>query len=109
MMTVGDNIDRFEFGTATRIVFGSGTLREVGPLAKAMGHRALVVTGRNGSRADSLLSMLAAEKINCSIFAVSEEPTVEIVCAGAQRAREERCDLVVGFGGGSALDAGKAI
>jgi len=109
MTKAGDKATRFEFATAIRIVFGAGTLSEVGPLAKAMGSRALVVTGRNLSRADSLLSLLEAEKINCATFAVLEEPTVEMVCAGVQRAREERCDLVIGFGGGSALDAGKAI
>jgi alcohol dehydrogenase class IV len=37
---------RFEFATSTRIIFGPGTLREVGPIAAEMGHRALVVTGR---------------------------------------------------------------
>jgi alcohol dehydrogenase YqhD (iron-dependent ADH family) len=38
-----DNM-RFEFATATRIFFGAGTLREVGPVAAGMGRRALVVT-----------------------------------------------------------------
>ena len=36
---------RFEFATATRIIFGAGVLREVGPLAAEMGRSALVVTG----------------------------------------------------------------
>jgi alcohol dehydrogenase YqhD (iron-dependent ADH family) len=35
---------RFEFTTATRIIFGAGTLRQLGPLAAAMGRRALLVT-----------------------------------------------------------------
>src|SRR5206468_1194562 len=102
MTKVGDNISRFEFATATRIIFGAGILRKIGPLAKQLGNRALVVTGRNVSRAEPLLSLLAAQKISCITFPVAEEPTVEVVCAGVQRAREEQCDLVIGFGGGSA-------
>ena len=37
----GDKIPRFEFATATRIIFGAGTLHEAGTLAKEMGSRAL--------------------------------------------------------------------
>jgi alcohol dehydrogenase class IV len=100
---------RFEFATATRIVFGAGTLREAGPAAKAMGRRALLVTGRAAERAGSLRELLAAEEIGTAEFAVSDEPTTEVARLGAERARESGCDLVVGFGGGSVVDAGKAI
>src|SRR5437762_2090607 len=99
-------IGRFDVATATRILFGPGTLREVGALAKRMGSRVLVVTGRTLSRAEPLLSLLDAHKISCVTFPVAEEPSVEGVCAGVQRGREQQCELVIGFGGGSALDAG---
>ena len=46
---------RFEFATANRIIFGAGTLDEVGPIAAEMGNRALVVTGRSVDRAAPLL------------------------------------------------------
>jgi alcohol dehydrogenase class IV len=42
---------RFEFATATKIIFGAGTLREAGAAAKEFGQRALVVTGRDAKRA----------------------------------------------------------
>ena len=42
---------RFEFATATRIIFGAGVLHEVGPLAAEMGRKALVVTGGSPERA----------------------------------------------------------
>ena len=100
---------RFEFATATRIIFGAGTLREVGPLAAEMGGRALVVTGRNPARAKPLLDILAAQGIEAVIFSVAGEPTTGMARQGTQRAREAGCDLVIGFGGGSALDTGKAI
>ncbi|MBC8447053.1 MAG: iron-containing alcohol dehydrogenase [Chloroflexi bacterium] len=100
---------RFEFATATRIVFGAGTLREVGPLAAAMGSRALVVTGRTPARAQPLLDLLAAQGLKTVTFSVSGEPTTAVARQGTQRAREAGCDLIIGIGGGSVLDTGKAI
>ncbi len=100
---------KFEFATAGRIVFGPGTVREAGSLAKGLGSRALVVTGRSTGRAQPLLNALAAQNVSHVAFPFGGEPTTDIVSAGMQRAREERCDLVIGFGGGSAVDAGKAI
>jgi alcohol dehydrogenase class IV len=100
---------RFEFATATRIIFGPGTLIEVGPIAAAMGRRALVVTGRTVTRAAPLLDILSAEGIDAVTYSVAGEPTIEIARQGTQRAQDSDCDLVIGFGGGSAIDTGKAI
>lgn len=100
---------RFEFATATRIVFGPGTLSEIGPHAAALGRRALIVTGKTLERAARLLEILDAEHIECVTFSVGGEPTTDLVARGTGVAREASCDLVIGFGGGSALDAGKAI
>jgi len=99
----------FEFATATRIVFGVGKLNEVGSLTREFGERALVLTGKNPSRAQPLLKRLAAENITTTTFAVPGEPTVRLVEEGTTLAREAGCDLVIAFGGGSAIDAGKAI
>ncbi len=100
---------RFEFATATRILFGIGTLSEVGSLASEMGSRALIVTGRNPERASRLRALLHAEDINVTDYAVDGEPTVDTVRSGLEAARKSRCDIVIGFGGGSAIDVGKAI
>ena len=102
-------INRFEFATATRIVFGAGALRDAGTIAREFGQRALVVTGRSTARAEPLVKRLAAAGVASVFFPVDGEPTVAAVEAGVQWAKEERCDLVISFGGGSALDAGKAI
>ena len=53
---------RFEFATATRILFGAGTLREAGQIAAGLGRRALVVTGRTPERARRLLDGLRRER-----------------------------------------------
>jgi alcohol dehydrogenase class IV len=100
---------RFEFATATRIIFGPGTLREVGPIAAQMGRRALVITGRTPARAAPLLDQLAAHEVDAVTYPVAGEPTVDVARAGTDRARETECDLVIGFGGGSAVDTGKAV
>jgi alcohol dehydrogenase class IV len=100
---------RFEFATATRIIFGPGTLQEIGPLAAKMGHRAFVVTGSTPERAVPLLEQLRQQGLETITFSVSSEPTIAVALDGVQRARKADCDLVVGLGGGSVLDAGKAI
>lgn len=100
---------RFEFATAPRIIFGSGTLKEAGSLAKEFGRLALVVTGSNPTRASQLLDFLRKADIACIPFAVSGEPTIVTVEQGVALAKREQCELVVSFGGGSAIDAGKAI
>jgi alcohol dehydrogenase class IV len=100
---------RFEFATATRIIFGAGTLKEVGGIAAEMGSRALVVTGGSPNRAKPLLDDLTAQGVETTPFAVPGEPTTHIVSEGTQTARVANCDLVIGIGGGSVIDAGKAI
>ncbi|HEY0708984.1 MAG TPA: iron-containing alcohol dehydrogenase [Polyangia bacterium] len=100
----------FEFATATRVLFGSGKVAEAPGLLRDLGgKRVLLVTGKNPARAEPLRERLASAGLDVVTFAVPGEPTVELACAGAAHAIHERCNAVVAFGGGSALDAGKAI
>jgi alcohol dehydrogenase class IV len=92
---------RFEFATAARIVFGPGTVREAPAAAAQMGRRALLVTRRS---ADLKHIGLEGEP-----FAIGGEPTVDRVRQGFEQARASQCDMVIAVGGGSAIDAGKAI
>ena len=100
---------RFEFATATRIIFGPGTLRELGVLAKEFGRCAFVVTGRDPSRAKQVATILNEHGVSSVLFAVPGEPEIKTVQDGIALARQNQCDQVISFGGGSALDAGKAI
>ena len=99
----------FEFATAGRIVFGPGRLREVGPAAREFGRHAFLVTGRDPARAQRLPGLLAAENISFTSFALAGEPTTDAVTAAAAQARAAGCDFVIVFGGGSAIDAAKAV
>ena len=93
---------RFEFVTAARIVFGAGSLREVVPAARELGSRALLVTGRRGGELESV-------GLICCQFRVTGEPTVAAVREGVRMAHEHHADVVIALGGGSVIDAGKAI
>ncbi len=99
----------FEFATATRIIFGPGTLPQAGAIAKDFGNRALVVTGSNPNRAERLLSELRTRAVATTTFPVSGEPELTTITDGVALANREKCDLVISIGGGSVLDAGKAI
>jgi alcohol dehydrogenase class IV len=95
---------RWEFATANRIVFGPGTAKDLPALAQSVGNRALIVTGADPVRNADVLARIDGPR-----FPVSGEPTVQAVGEGAAVCRTEACDCVVAIGGGSVLDAGKAI
>jgi alcohol dehydrogenase class IV len=100
---------RFEFATATRIVFGAGTLPQAAAAAAEWGRRILLVAADGSERVGSFRSLLAAHSEVVVDLPVTGEPTIESVSHGVQVARELRCDVVIGIGGGSVLDSGKAI
>jgi len=99
----------FEFLTAARIVFGVGAASESAPAAAGMGRRALLVTGERADRAAALARAIEAAGVTVAPFRVSGEPSIGTIAAGAVYARGECCDVVVAMGGGSAIDAGKAL
>ncbi len=99
----------FEFATASRIVFGRGTARRLPELSQEMGQRALIVTGTNPHRANALITSLTSVGMTCETFSIQAEPTIDDARRGAAYAREMRAQIIIGLGGGSAMDAGKAI
>ena len=100
---------RFEFSTATRIIFGEGTSQEAASLAASFGDTALVVTGRRQERIERLLNGLKHHGVDYHLFSITGEPTVEMIQKGTSEARKAECDMVIAMGGGSVVDAGKAI
>jgi len=99
----------FEFATANRIIFGDGCAESVPELATSYGRRVLVVAGRDPGRAEWLVEALQARGADVVLLCVGGEPDVALVDGGAALARRRAIDAVVGIGGGSALDAAKAI
>jgi alcohol dehydrogenase class IV len=99
----------FEFATARHVIFGAGTSRQAGALARTAGTRGLVVTGRDAARAQFLLESLRENEVSAAVFQVAGEPSIDTILQGGALAGREQCDLVISLGGGSALDTGKAI
>ncbi len=100
----------FEFATAGRILFGPGRLADVPAQVAALGvTRVLLVTGASPERAAPLRAALVERGIAAIPFAVHGEPTLDTARQGVSRAFTDGCDGVVAMGGGSPLDAGKAI
>jgi alcohol dehydrogenase class IV len=98
-MRVGNAAMKFDFATAGRIVFGWGAAGQIAAIAGEYGSRALIVLG-TPKRVGGL---------DGPVLEVTGEPTVELVRQGVELARTASCEVVVAVGGGSAIDAGKAI
>ncbi len=103
----------FDHFVPTRIVFGRGQLKQLGPLAASLGRSALIVCGRRSVRESGLLKRmhdaLAAQGLVVHVFdGVSPNPRSDEVDAATAIARRQGCGVVIGVGGGSAIDAAKA-
>ncbi len=98
---------RFEFATATRIVFGAGKVHEAVSAAVSIGGRALIVSGSTPARLDPFINELAARNVEYTRFAISGEPTIPAILDGVQIAKDAECKLTIGCGGGSVLDGTK--
>ncbi|WP_139492236.1 iron-containing alcohol dehydrogenase [Brevibacillus dissolubilis] len=104
----------FEVYFPTQIIFGVGELSRVGSEAKKLGKKALLVTGGRSAKATGLLdricSLLTSEGLPYVVFdKIEPNPRTSSVEAGAQMLREHGCDFIIALGGGSVMDASKAI
>lgn len=97
----------FEFTTANRIIFGAGKLDELGKQIEGRTKRVLLVRGRSSDAIPRIQDILSGLNLSFAELEVHGEPTIDVVRAGINAARD--CDLLIGLGGGSVLDAGKAI
>jgi len=105
---------KFTFQNPTQLIFGAGTVAQLGEVVRTYGKKALLVTGggsvkRNGTfeRAISSLKAAGISVVECA--GVEPNPRLSTVVRGAEIARHEGCDVVVALGGGSTMDASKVM
>lgn len=100
---------QFTFQAPGNIVFGRDTARRLPELVAARGRAPLVVTGADKGRHQARLEALRQAGLDVTVQAVAGEPSVAMAVEGARLARAAGCDVVVGLGGGAALDTAKAV
>jgi alcohol dehydrogenase class IV len=103
-----------EFYLPTHIVTGRGCLSQIGKLCARFGDHALVVCGsqaaQRGESVQKAVSLLSDAGVDVELYAgVTGEADLDMVTAGLACLRQHHCNMVVGFGGGSAMDTAKAI
>ena len=99
----------FEFATAQRIIFGRNRLEVIESMAQTIGTKTLIVSGASQRFVPELQEKLAASNIRSSGFQVPGEPTISLVGKGCDEMINGGYQSVISIGGGSAIDAGKAI
>ena len=107
-------MNNFVFSTVADVVVGPGTSAQVGDMAVAMGiSRVLVVTDAGIVQfglLDKALQSLKSHNIEYSIYAdVVADPPESVVMDAVAKARDFKCDSVIGFGGGSSMDVAKLL
>lgn len=99
----------FEFATSTRIIFENGCFEKVPLLIEGLGSKVFIVTGKNLLLANRLSGLLKEKNLQNGIFSINSEPTTSDIEKGTELAKQTGSNIIVGIGGGSAIDSAKAI
>jgi alcohol dehydrogenase class IV len=99
---------RFEFATSNRILFGPGLIAEVPALAASLGQRIFFVTD-SFERSKTLREDIISLGLFVEIYLVKKEPDLASIILATRNMQAADSQVVISFGGGSALDTGKAI
>ncbi len=99
----------------TEIIFGNNTINQIGVKARQFGNKAFLVTGKSAMRRagyiDKIIDLLKSEGFN-EVFLYDQaehDPSIETVDKGVELAKDGNYDVIIGIGGGSAMDTGKTI
>ncbi len=98
----------------TKIIFGSGCVAKLGAEVRGLGKRAVLVTGSHSARQTGLLDKVTRDLENnglevCIFDKVVSNPRASTVDEGARLVRQKGVDLIIGLGGGSAMDTAKCM
>ncbi|WP_143315928.1 iron-containing alcohol dehydrogenase [Clostridium sp. HBUAS56017] len=104
----------FNYCLPVNLLFGRGEISKVGKEVARYGKKVLIVTGKNSTKKTGLLdrtvNLLEEEKVKYEVFdKVEQNPLTTTVYEGVHIIKETGCDVVLGLGGGSIMDAAKSI
>jgi alcohol dehydrogenase YqhD (iron-dependent ADH family) len=104
----------FAIFNPTKILFGSGEIEKAGEEAAKLGKKAIIVTGKNSTKKSGVLDRVVAALKKAGVDSVvyngiTPNPKSKEVEEASALARKEKCDMVIGLGGGSAMDAAKGV
>jgi alcohol dehydrogenase class IV len=106
-------ISPFNFARIPQIIFGAGKVDLLPDLLNKYGKNVLIITGgtsfSSGKAWPVLTEKLNSRSVNYQVFQVKHEPSPELINQCTDLYRDQKIDVVVGIGGGSVLDAGKAV
>lgn len=104
----------FSFYMPVNIIGGKNSVLNNGPILKSLGNKCLIVCGKSSAKKsgalDDVVSILEKEHIEYAIFdEITENPLTVDCCRGGKIARQFGANFIIGIGGGSPLDASKAV
>lgn len=104
----------FQFFMPTKLHFGPGKINIIGKIARKYGKKAIIVTGKSSSKKigalDKVINSLKSEGIDYIIFdKIEPNPRTTTIDEGGTLAKKENCNVVIGLGGGSPMDASKVV
>lgn len=100
----------FRYWIPTEVIFEAGCVDRIRDRCRALGERPLIVTGRSSAKRTGALERVRSQFPTAAVFDhVDENPTTETVARGADVCRKNDCSWVLAVGGGSPIDAAKAI
>ncbi len=108
-------MQNFIFRLQTKVIFGSGAVKNIGQICKELGaSKIFLVTGKTATKKSPYIPQLVAalEAVGLQVLLYSEieaDPSIETVDHGAQILKEFGADAVIAFGGGSPMDAAKSM
>jgi alcohol dehydrogenase class IV len=99
---------QFDFSTSSKIIFGSGKLNTIGDIASGFGKKVFIISGCPNPIVDRLVLALETRGIVHSSVKIEKEPTIDVIKSIIDVALQFSPDMLIGIGGGSAMDAAKS-
>lgn len=106
-------LNSFSFAQSPNIIFGVGKISLLPNQVKQFGKKVLLITGSSSFTTSEYWPLLQQSfeenNITCYVYSISREPSPQVIDEAVSSFKENEIDVVVAIGGGSVLDAGKAI